>query len=46
MILIAHELDAFTAYDRVLWLEAGRVRMDGAPGEVIAAYRRSVEEGG
>ena len=46
VILIAHELDAFKAYDRVLWLEAGRVRMDGAPGEVIAAYRRSVEEGG
>ncbi|MDF2997641.1 MAG: transporter related protein [Xanthobacteraceae bacterium] len=46
VILIAHELDAFGGYDRVLWLEAGRVRMDGAPGEVIAAYRRAVEEGG
>lgn len=44
LILVAHELDAFTAYDRVLWLDAGTIRMDGSPGEVVEAYRRAVEE--
>lgn len=43
VILIAHEFDAFAGYDRVLWLHEGRVRMDGAPGEVIAAYRAFAE---
>nr|WP_281503076.1 ABC transporter ATP-binding protein [Ancylobacter crimeensis] len=40
VVLIAHELDAFSAYDRVVWLKAGRIAMDGAPEAVIAAYRR------
>lgn len=44
LILVAHELDAFDAYDRVIWLEAGRVRMDGPPGEVVGAYRRAAED--
>ena len=39
VITIAHELDAFSVYDRVLWLDGGRVRLDGAPGEVVGAYR-------
>jgi teichoic acid transport system ATP-binding protein len=26
---------------RVIWLQDGRVRMDGQPGEVIAAYEAS-----
>lgn len=43
VILIAHELDAFAAYERVLWLEGGRVRMDGPPAEVVEAYRRHAE---
>ncbi|WP_428029076.1 energy-coupling factor ABC transporter ATP-binding protein [Ancylobacter sp.] len=43
VILVAHELDAFTAYERVIWLHEGRVRGDGAPAEVIAAYRAFAE---
>ncbi|MCK0207688.1 energy-coupling factor ABC transporter ATP-binding protein [Starkeya koreensis] len=43
VVLVAHELDAFAAYDRVVWLHEGRVRMDGAPGEVVAAYRAFAE---
>lgn len=39
VVLVAHELDAFAAYERVVWLHEGRVAMDGAPAEVVAAYR-------
>jgi len=50
VVMIAHELDAFPAYDRVIWLHEGRVAMDGPPSEVIPAYRafaeaRALEEG-
>lgn len=43
VLTIAHELDAFGAYDRVLWLDAGRVKMDGTPAEVVRAYREWAE---
>ncbi|WP_371345102.1 energy-coupling factor ABC transporter ATP-binding protein [Ancylobacter sp. IITR112] len=43
VILVAHELDAFARYDRVIWLHEGRLRGDGPPGEVIAAYRAFAE---
>jgi biotin transport system ATP-binding protein len=43
VITIAHEPDAFTRYDRVIWLDGGRVRMDGSPGEVVGAYHDWVE---
>ncbi|CAA0087376.1 Biotin transport ATP-binding protein BioM [Starkeya nomas] len=39
VVLVAHELDAFAAYERVVWLHEGRVAMDGPPAEVVAAYR-------
>lgn len=43
VILVAHELDAFEGYDRVIWLHEGRLRGDGTPDEVIAAYRAFAE---
>ena len=43
VILVAHELDAFAGYDRVIWLHEGRVRGDGAPDAVIPAYRAFAE---
>lgn len=43
VILVAHELDAFAGYDRVVWLHEGRLRGDGPPGEVIPAYRAFAE---
>lgn len=43
VILVAHELDAFAGYERVIWLHEGRVRMDGPPASVIAAYRTFAE---
>ncbi len=44
VVLIAHELDAFATYDRVIWLDRGRVAMDGAPAAVVAAYRAQALE--
>ncbi len=38
MILITHDPKALAGYDRVIWLEEGRVRADGEAGAVIAAF--------
>ncbi|MBB2902950.1 biotin transport system ATP-binding protein [Kineococcus radiotolerans] len=39
VLVATHDLDLAARADRVLWIEGGRVRADGAPGDVIAAYR-------
>lgn len=38
IIMISHDLSLLRSYDRVLWLEGGRLRMDGAPADVLTAY--------
>ena len=43
IVMVSHDLDAFAGFDRVIWLEDGRVRMDGPPDEVCAAYREDVD---
>ncbi len=43
VVLVAHELDAFAGYDRVVWLHEGRVRGDGPPDATLAAYRAFAE---
>lgn len=35
---ISHEPGDFAGYDRMLWLDRGRIRETGAPGAVLAAY--------
>lgn len=39
LVHITHDLDAIAGYDRAVWLDAGAVRADGAPDQVVAAYR-------
>lgn len=40
-VLVSHDLDEVEALcDRVLWIDEGRIRADGLPGEVLARYRR------
>lgn len=48
LIQITHDPAALEGYDRVLWLDEGRVRADGAPDEVLPAFRAAMEteEGG
>lgn len=41
MLFASHDLERLAAAsDRVLWLDHGRIRMLGAPSDVIAAYRQ------
>lgn len=41
VILVSHDLDSLAVLcDRVIWLDHGRIRLDGSPEEVIAAYKQ------
>lgn len=39
IIVISHAPEAVAGMERVIWLEGGRVRADGAPGAVLPAFR-------
>jgi biotin transport system ATP-binding protein len=39
IVTISHDPAAVEDADRVIWLEGGRVKEDGAPGPVLAAFR-------
>ncbi|HJT76673.1 MAG TPA: ABC transporter ATP-binding protein [Gemmataceae bacterium] len=44
IIMVSHDLGSMAKIcERVLWLDHGRVRQEGAPAEVIAAYTASVQ---
>ncbi len=43
LITITHDPAMLAGYARVIWLDAGRVRADGAPGDVIPAFRVEME---
>ena len=38
VIMATHDLELLHRFDRVIWLDSGQVRMDGAPDQVVAAY--------
>lgn len=38
VLLASHEPDTLTAFDRVVWLEDGRIEADGAPSRVLPAF--------
>jgi ABC-2 type transport system ATP-binding protein len=45
VVLVSHQMEqVLTRAHRVVWLEAGRVRMSGEPREVVAAYRAAAEQ--
>ena len=47
LITITHDPALVADYDRVLWLQDGRIRADGAAGDVLAAYTAAMAvEGG
>lgn len=39
IVMASHDLDLLADFDRLLWIDAGRIRADGAPNEIIAQYR-------
>lgn len=45
LLMISHDLETLTDFDRIIWLEEGRVRGDGRPGEVFDLYRTTCREG-
>ncbi|MDO6459104.1 ABC transporter ATP-binding protein [Granulosicoccaceae sp. 1_MG-2023] len=44
LIMVTHELECLQDFDRVIWLDEGRVVADGAAAGVIAQYRRAMAE--
>ncbi|MCL2716247.1 MAG: energy-coupling factor ABC transporter ATP-binding protein [Alphaproteobacteria bacterium] len=42
VVMASHDLDMLSGFDRVIWLDHGVIRADGAPAEVIPAYRSAV----
>lgn len=46
VVLVSHDLDSIRSLCRhALWLDGGRLRVEGAAGEVIDAYRAAVHGG-
>jgi ABC-type polysaccharide/polyol phosphate transport system ATPase subunit len=42
LVIVSHSIkDIRLLCDRVVWLEAGRIAMEGEPGEVLEAYSKS-----
>lgn len=42
LVLVSHDLDSISEMaDEVIWLDKGRIKMIGNPGEVITAYQSS-----
>lgn len=39
IVMATHDLDLVADFERVIWLEAGRVRADGRPADLLPAYR-------
>ncbi len=43
VVMVSHDLRVFSEFDRILWLEAGKVKMDGLPGDVLPAYAADLD---
>lgn len=46
LLMISHDLDTLADFDRIVWLEQGRVVGDGRPDDVLGAYRRACRDTG
>ncbi|WP_404295048.1 energy-coupling factor ABC transporter ATP-binding protein (plasmid) [Microvirga sp. RSM25] len=45
MVMASHDLDFLAPFDRIVWLEQGRVRADGPARDVLEAYRAEAHRG-
>ena len=43
IVMVSHDFSHFEGFDRVLWLEDGRLRMDGSPYEVLRAFGADID---
>lgn len=39
VVMATHDFELLAEFDRVIWLDAGLIRLDGRPPEVLRAYR-------
>ena len=46
VVMASHDPELLAGFDRVVWLENGRVREDGPAGRVLAAYEANVRGSG
>lgn len=44
LVLITHAPDMLRGYDRVLWLEGGRIKQDGPASSVLAAFEHEMQQ--
>lgn len=44
LVLITHQPSVLAGYDRVLWIDDGRIAQDGPAGEVIAAFEARMQQ--
>jgi biotin transport system ATP-binding protein len=42
LIMASHDLELLASFERVIWLEEGHIRADGAAGDVLARYRTAM----
>jgi len=45
IVMASHDLDFLAPFDRIVWLEQGRVRADGPPRDVLETYRAEAHQG-
>lgn len=43
LIMVSHDLDVLSGFDRIIWIDDGGVRADGHPAKVIQSYRAFVD---
>jgi biotin transport system ATP-binding protein len=46
LVTITHDPHTVTGYDRILWLDAGRLHMDGPPATVLPAFHTAMDAEG
>ncbi len=46
IIMASHDIDLLSQFDRVIWLDKGRVRGDGTPASVLSAYAATARPDG
>lgn len=46
LVMASHDLDLIAGFDRIVWLERGRVAADGPPAEILPRYRAHAEARG
>ncbi|MFK4583797.1 energy-coupling factor ABC transporter ATP-binding protein [Bradyrhizobium ottawaense] len=39
VVMASHDFELLAEFDRIIWLDAGHIRLDGRPAEVLPAYR-------